>query len=59
MNFHMLKLVYCKLDFQFQSSDVIESAVSYFTPFFSKVSLWRQPEIARNILSPLNKAITL
>ena len=31
MNFHILKLVYCKLDFKFQSSDVIESAASYFT----------------------------
>ena len=37
MNFHILKLVYCKLDFKFQSSDVIESAVSYFTLFCSKI----------------------
>ena len=59
MNFHILKLVYCKLDFKFQSSDVIESAVSYFTLFCSKISLWSQPEVARNFLSPLNKAFTL
>ena len=59
MNFHILKLAYCKLDFKFQSSDVIESAVSYFTLFCSKISLWSQPEVARNFLSPLNKAFTL
>ena len=59
MNFHMLKLVSCELDFKFQSSDVIESAVSYFTPFCSKVSLWSQLEVARNFLSSLNKAFTL
>ena len=59
MNFHMLKLVYCQLDFKFQSLDVSESVVNYFTPFCSKVSLWSQPEVARNILSPLNKAFTL
>ena len=38
MNFHILKLVYCKLDFKFQSSDVIESAASYFTLH----SFWQQ-----------------
>ena len=59
MNFHILKLVYCKLDFKFQSSDVIENAVSYFTLFCSKLSLWSQPEVARNFFITSKQSIHL
>ena len=61
MNFHAVYWNWSIVSWilNFRVLMLLKSVVSYFTPFCSKVSLWSQPEVALNFLSPLNKAFTL